>query len=111
MVKLQEFEEKNGESLYDHTAENIAKNRTSLWFMLNLSYQEINGKHIPVFQGEKYEDKIKKYQEIGGDENDLFNFDLCQKLLLITSLWYFRNFTKKEDFDEIIKVREASDKK
>ena len=38
--RLQAFENQMGSALYQNTAENIARNRTATWWMLNLSYED-----------------------------------------------------------------------
>jgi hypothetical protein len=108
LIKLQDFEEKNT-TVYDHTAESIAKNRTTLWYMLNLSYQEINGKDIAIFGPGTIEDKLKIYDDFDKRE-DPSEIQLIQKFLLITTLWHFNRAGTKEDFDSILKLKEEKDK-
>jgi hypothetical protein len=108
LIKLQEFEEKNS-SIYEHTAESLAKNRTTLWYTLNLSYQEINGKEIPIFGNGSLEEKTKVYDDFDKRE-DPFEVELIQKFLLVTTLWHYNSAVKKEDFDSIIKLKEEKDK-
>jgi len=110
LVKLQDFEEKHGGSIYEHTAENIARNRTALWLMLHLSHKEINGKEIPYFGDGGYVDKFKKYEEIEKEEDEEKN-KILEKFLLATSLYYFRGISKQQDFDEIFKMKDLKDAK
>lgn len=110
LIQLQDFEEKNGGSIYDHTAENIARNRTAMWLSLHLAYQELDkNKYQPFFGAGKYEDKLKKYEEM--EKNEVpEEYELIKKFLLVTSLYYFGKAEKQEDFDEILKIKDSKEK-
>ncbi len=105
---LQTIEERSGNSLlYEHTAEKIASDRTSLWWMIQLSYQDLGGGKIkPVFGEGKYEDKVKSYEEMEKNE-DPFDIKIIQKLLLVTSLWYYSGLQTQQEFDDKIKEFET----
>lgn len=105
---LQTIEEKSGNNLlYEHTAEKIAGDRTSLWLALMLSYKDLGGdKQEPFFGKGTFEERMKKYEDIESDE-DAPGFKLVQKLLLITSLWYFNKCQTKEDFDNVLAMAET----
>ncbi len=112
---LQSIEERSGNSmLYEHTAEKIASDRTAIWWMLFLSYKDNNGKFEPVFGNAKYTDikkehefRVSKYEEIEINE-DPFEFELVQKLLLAATLWAFGKAEKQEDFDDIFAASEKA---
>lgn len=104
LAQIQTFEDK-GNQLYQNTAETIARNRTALWWMLNLSYKVENDKEVPVFGAGLYEEKLKIYDALE-DREDPFEYELVQKLLLITSLWYNGRAQTKEDFDILMKYQE-----
>jgi hypothetical protein len=106
--ELQSLEEKSGSSLlYQHTAETIAADRVQIWLMLNLSYQDLgNNKYEPVFGKGNLEEKLNKYEELESGE-DKYDFELAQKLLLITNLWFYGKAEKQEDFDILLKMAEG----
>ncbi len=105
---LQAIEERSGNSmLYEHTAEKIASDRVAIWWMLFLSYKDNNGKFEPVFGNGKFEDRIKAYEQIEQNE-DPFEYELVQKLLLAATLWAFGKAETQEDFDEIFKASETA---
>ena len=59
--KIQDYEMAQA-SLFDQTAENRARNKTVLWWVLNLSYQEDESGNInPVFGDGSFEEKLKFY--------------------------------------------------
>lgn len=104
--ELQLIEEKSGNHLVgQHTAEKIAGDRTIIWLTLFLSYVESNGKIEPVFGGGSEADRFKKYEEIDSNE-DGYEFELVQKLVLATTLWYFGRAEKQGEFEEILKQGE-----
>lgn len=102
---IQTVESQAGNNLYQHTAENISRNRTTIWWMLFLSHQDVDGNMKEVFPGVTYEDKLKIYDTFEENE-DPFEIELIQKLLLITSLWYFGKAETQEDFDIALKLAE-----
>lgn len=89
-------------SLFDQTAENRAKNKTILWWVLYLSYMEKGDSFIPVF-GEidsTYEEKIEKYDEYE-DEDDLFWNESIRKLAYYISFWESGQVESEEDFKSV----------
>lgn len=89
-------------SLFDQTAENRAKNKTILWWVLYLSYMEKDDSFVPVF-GEidsTYEEKIEKYDEYE-DEDDLFWNESIRKLAYYISFWESGQVESEEDFKSV----------
>jgi hypothetical protein len=109
---LQSIEERSGNSLiYEHTAEKIAGDRTTIWWMLNLAYQDLdNNKFKPVFGDGKFEDKFRVYEQMD-EKADLFELELVQKLLLVTSLWCYGGAKTPEDFKAAIEEFESKNPK
>jgi hypothetical protein len=100
--------ENSSSSLYNRTAETLARNKTILWLTLNLSYEEKDGKNVPVFGAGDYEARLKKYDEIE-EREDEFEYSIIKKLLLICNLWYLGKATTKEDFETYLRIQESSD--
>lgn len=105
LTDIQDIEGKMGNNLFQNTAENIARNRCSVFWMLNLAYKDENGKEIPLFPGKTYEEKIAVYDnfEENGTEYDI---EVLKKFFLVTSLWYLGKAETKEEFDVMIKMSE-----
>ena len=107
--QLVEFESTQS-ALFDQTAEHKARNRTILWWVLNLSYikdkDDEAGKEVfkPLFEGEKLEDKLGSYDAIEEDEDcekggpkEHFGLAL-KKFAYFVAFWYSGQATDKEGF-------------
>ena len=57
-------------SLYDQTAENRARNRTILWWVLHLAHSKESSAESPFFTGATYDDKIDTYDKMEEEEDD-----------------------------------------
>lgn len=101
-VNLQKFE-MNQSSLYDQTAEVRARNKTILWWILNLSHL-VNDKSEdrPVFRGTSFEEKLNDYDEVLESE-DAFKGEIIQKFTYFISYWYVGKTVTTEDFQKIAK--------
>lgn len=104
-TQIQDFEGKAGNAIYQNTAENIAQNRTSLWWMLHLAYKEVDGKEIPLFDGETYKQKLKSF-DVLEEKEDPFDLQVFNRLNLVASLWYLGKAETQEEFDLGVKVAE-----
>tara|TARA_R110002020_G_scaffold207146_1_gene412528 strand:+ start:2886 stop:3650 length:765 start_codon:yes stop_codon:yes gene_type:complete len=91
------------QSVFNHTADTKAQNKTILWYMLNLSY--VTGPdetEVPLFSGETTEAKEESYYLL--DENEDEVFDLArEKLMTFVSFWYFSQNASDEDFSNLEK--------
>lgn len=105
LTEIQNLETQTGNNLYQNTAENIARNRCAIFWTLNLSYKEENGKEIPIFSGKTYEEKLVSYDKLEEDGNE-FDIKLISKLFLVTSLWYLGKAETQQDFDILLKMSE-----
>lgn len=106
--RIQSFENQMGNQLYQNTAENIARNRTATWWMLQLSYEDKNGDFKSVFGDGDLNSRYKIYDKIEEDENP-FQIEMVKKLLLAASLWYFNKAQNQEEFDLMLKMYENSE--
>ena len=104
--QLVEFESIQS-SLFDQTAEHKARNRTILWWTLNLAYIKEDGDEDfkSVFDGETFENKLNSYDEIEegeeyseGGEKQHFSIAV-KKFAYFISFWYSGQATDKEGFD------------
>lgn len=105
LTSLQNIEKQVGNNLYQNTAETIAQNRTAVWWMINISYKEENGKEIPVFSGKNYEEKLSSYDNLE-ESGDEYNLKLLNKLYLYTSMWYMSGAKEQVDFEVMEKMAE-----
>tara|TARA_Y100000593_G_scaffold72793_1_gene133739 strand:+ start:4564 stop:5505 length:942 start_codon:yes stop_codon:yes gene_type:complete len=97
--------------LFEQTAENRARNKTILWWLLNLSYlEDEKGKLSPVFSGDTYEEKLSMYDSME-DSDDEFDENLLQKLIYYVSFWYVGRVTNQEEFEKLIAENEGIEEK
>lgn len=82
---------------YDNTAEARARNHTLTWWLLNLSFEEIEGKFVPFFGEGSYESKLTKYDSIIEEENET-SIKIILKFLTYVSLWHSNRSLTSEDF-------------
>jgi len=94
-------------SLFEQTAENRARNKTILWWLLQLShYEDEDGNRTPVFVGETFKDKLAKYDEFE-ESDDEFLDTLLQKLIYYVSFWYVGRVSTQEEFEKLIAENEG----
>lgn len=100
--KLQQFEMDQA-SLFDQTAEVRARNKTILWWILNLAFSvNEKGEERPVFKGASFEQKLDSYDEVLDSEED-FNNEIIRKFTYFISFWYVGKATNEEEFKAISK--------
>lgn len=106
--KIQNFEMTQS-SLFEQTAENRARNKTIIWWLLNISYiQDDDGNNKALFGEGNYFEKLSVYDHI--EEEDLeFEKKAIQKLVYLISFWYMGRATSKEEFDNLIKLVTSTD--
>lgn len=101
--KIQNFEIAQS-NLFEQTAENRARNKTIIWWLLNLSCIEDemgNIKHL--FGDGSYQEKLSVYDEIEDKDLD-FEKRAIQKLVYLISFWYMGRAVSKDEFDNLLKV-------
>lgn len=91
------------QSVFNHTADTKAQNKTILWYMLNLSYIKSGDEdEQPLFVGETAEEKEDSYYQL--DESDDEVYDLAkEKLMTFISFWYFSQNATDQDFQDLEK--------
>jgi len=99
--ELQEFELGQA-SLFDQTAENRARNKTILWWVLFISYfEDKSGESAPVFPGDSHEEKLAVYDELEESEDEFQNL-LIKKLIYYISFWYVGRAQTQEEFEKLL---------
>ncbi|MAF26168.1 hypothetical protein CL634_11455 [bacterium] len=107
-LRIQEFEMQQS-SLYDQTAENRARNKTILWWVLHLAYYIDNdGKERTFFGDEEYEEKINVYDKMEETEDD-YVVECINKYFYYVSFWYVSKTSDPQQFKDLIKFAEQSD--
>ncbi len=107
-VRIQEFEMQQS-SLYDQTAENRARNKTILWWVLHLGhYINNDAEEKPFFGDGEYEDRILIYDRLE-EEEDEYVAECINKFFYYVSFWYVSKTSDPEQFKDLIKFAEQQD--
>ena len=93
------------DTLYEETAESRARNKVILWWMLNLAYEEGDGKEK---EGEYFgkgdlEAKFERYDEIDEGE-DIFSIIVARKFAYYVSFWFVGRPNSQKEFQEMIDI-------
>ena len=105
--RIQEFEMQQS-SLYDQTAENRARNRTILWWVLHLGHQINEDQEAPFFGEGSYEERLAVYDRMEEQEEDWVS-ECINKFFYYVSFWYVSKTSDPEQFKELIKFAEQQD--
>jgi len=87
------------QSLYEQTAEVRARNKTILWWILQLSYGDDNNAYFP---GKTFEDRLAVYDELS-EEEDIFINTVIQRLTYFVSFWFVGRASTQEEFDAMLR--------
>ena len=87
-------------NIFEQTAENRARSKTIMWWILFLSYKKQGDDYVPLFGDTTYEQRLKKYDEIE-DGDDEFIKKIITKFAYFVSFWYSGRAAKEEDFKGI----------
>jgi len=99
-TQIQDFETAQA-SLFDQTAENRARNKTILWWVLQLAYAlDDKGQEYPFFGAGNYESKLAIYDQIEESGSD-FESLVCRKLAYFVSFWYVGRASSQEEFEKL----------
>ncbi|NBO17604.1 MAG: hypothetical protein EBV07_01815 [Proteobacteria bacterium] len=108
MIQKYEMAQAN---LFEQTAENRARNKTIMWWVLQLSLIEGENKKLKELFGEgSYEEKLQKYDEIEESEMGIEKIAL-QKLLYLISFWYIGRAATQEEFSKLLEAINKDNKK
>ena len=101
--RLQRYEMAQA-NLFEQTAENRARNKTIMWWVLQLSLiQGDDKKFKELFSEGSYEEKLKRYDEIEESDSNLEKLAL-QKLLYLISFWYIGRAASQEEFEKLLNI-------
>ena len=101
--EIQDFEMAQA-SLFDQTAENRARNKTILWWVLSISYLEDgDGNATPFFSGDSLTEKLASYDLIE-EEGTEFQEQVIKKLIYYVSYWYVSSAQTPEEFRELVEA-------
>ena len=113
LIEIQNFELTKS-SVFEHTAENRARNKTIFWWILNLAYKLDEDKELALFEGETFDAKASYYDKLLETGTDYVK-EVIQRFFYLIPAWYTGDLNKPEDFkkaedilkSEIVKNKEA----
>ena len=99
--EIQEFEMAQA-SLFDQTAENRARNKTILWWVLHLSYEKTGeDTYEEVFKGTDFDERLAAYDAYEEKEDEYLD-EILKKFSYITSFWFVTKAETKEQLDALL---------
>ena len=106
--EIQDFELAQA-SLFEQTAENRARNKTILWWVLQMAYlvDDAGENPTPIFPGENHEQRLASYDELEESEDE-YHEQLLKKLIYYVSYWYVGSAQTEEEFKKLLGELEAS---
>lgn len=100
-TEIQDFEIAQA-SLFDQTAENRARNKTILWWILHLSFMiDKEGKESQLFGEGSFDEKLALYDGIE-DSQDEWLKTVVKKFAFYVSFWYMGRASTQEEFEKLV---------
>jgi hypothetical protein len=98
-------------SLFDHTADVKARNRTIMWYVLHLSYfsegEDEKAPIEPMFEGTSFEERYEKYVDLEEIDDEIYSRSI-DKISSILTIWYISGSQEKEGLEELMKEMEKT---
>lgn len=97
--EIQSFESSQIE-IFENTAEAKARNRTILWWVLNLAYEIKDGSIEPILTGESFQERLDTYDTLYDNEiENEFILSIIKRFTYLITIWYLGRATSIEDFN------------
>ena len=99
--EIQDFEIAQA-SLFDQTAENRARNKTILWWILHLSYMlDKEGKEACLFGDGSFDEKLNIYDGFEESQDEWLK-SVVKKFAFYVSFWYMGRASSQEEFEKLV---------
>lgn len=86
-------------AIFENTAEAKARNRTILWWVMNLAYEKDGDNYKSIFKGDSFQDKLLQYDSFEEDENKYeFLLGVVRRITYLVTLWFLGRIETNEDF-------------
>jgi hypothetical protein len=90
-------------AIFENTAEAKARNRTILWWVLHLAYEDNNGQNKPIFEGQSFDEKLDKYDFLEEGQENTFLISVIRRFTYLITLWFLGRIENDEDFEDFDK--------
>jgi hypothetical protein len=94
--ELIEFETQRA-AIFEHCADQKAFYHVLSWYVVNLTFKEIDGQIAPLFAGETFEQKLDNYEYLVETEDELIG-NIRNKLNSLVAYWYSAQPKTAEDW-------------
>lgn len=109
--KLQDYEFAQA-SLFEQTAENRARNKTIMWWVLQLSQvSDENGNFKDLFIGNTYEEKLESYDIVEEKNETSWQRRALSKFVYLISFWYTGRASSQEEFEKLMNMIQSDESK
>ena len=92
-------------SVFDHTADTKARNKTLIWYILNLTFvkreEGEKEKLEPLFEGVDFDEKYNSYIEQDEAEDEIYKRSIDRVSSLVT-LWYMSGLDTSAQLDKLL---------
>jgi hypothetical protein len=97
-------------NIFENTAEAKARNRTILWWVLQLAYKQDGEGYSPFFEGDEFSEKLDNY-DIIEEAGNVELSDIIKRFTYLTTLWFLGRIETTEDFESFDKdyIKPAED--
>lgn len=95
LVKIQQ----SIDSFFEQSAEIKARNKTIIWWILNLCYDLNDDKEEMFFKGKTLEDKLNSLDDLEESQEEFIAY-LIKKFSYLTSYWFSSKISNAEQFKE-----------
>ena len=102
ITEIQKFEMAKS-SLFSQTAENRARTKTVLWWIVKLAYKEEGEEPSLMWPGETPEDQVENYADDTEEKTDPFDDLLRKKFMYYISFWFGSRVSNEKEFTELAK--------
>jgi hypothetical protein len=86
-------------AIFENTAEAKARNRTILWWVMNLAYEKDGDNYKAIFRGENFEEKLLQYDSFEEEENKYeFLLGVIRRITYLITLWFLGRADTQDDF-------------
>lgn len=84
-------------AIFENTAEAKARNRTILWWVLNLAHEKVNDQYEQIVKGESFDDKLDSYDNLENTNNE-FMLSVLRRLTYLITVWFLGKAETGEEF-------------
>lgn len=95
------------QSVFENSAESLARNKVVFWWLLVLLLKEKNGEYTRMFEGDSFDARASIYdaltEEIDDETEDgKFYSKLIERASFLVSLFFMNGTVKSEEFEQIV---------